>query len=139
MVAVTTVMTKLLEVVACFFSPGERNKINYNPGKLNLYKEQEQPSRSVGKRCSENMQQIYRRKPTPKCDFNKVALQLYWNRTSAWMFSCKNAAYFQNTFFLEQFWAAASERIKYIENIWSIYKLLKINVKQVRSVLMRDE
>ena len=24
--------------------------------------------------------------------------QLYWNRTSAWMFSCKFAAYFQNTF-----------------------------------------
>ena len=25
------------------------------------------------KRCSENMQQIYRRTPMPKCDFNKVA------------------------------------------------------------------
>ena len=24
------------------------------------------------KRCSENMQQIYRRAPVPKCDFNKV-------------------------------------------------------------------
>ena len=34
----------------------------------------------------------------PKCDFNKVALQLYWNHTSAWVFSCKFAAYFQNTF-----------------------------------------
>ena len=34
-----------------------------------------------------------------KCDFNKVALQLYWSRTSAWVFSCKFAAYFQNTFF----------------------------------------
>ena len=28
------------------------------------------------KRCSENMQQIYRGTPMPKCDFNKVALQL---------------------------------------------------------------
>ena len=27
------------------------------------------------KRCSENMQQIYRRKPISKCDFNKVAKQ----------------------------------------------------------------
>ena len=27
------------------------------------------------KRCFENMQQIYRRTPMPKCDFNKVALQ----------------------------------------------------------------
>ena len=28
------------------------------------------------KRCSENVQQIYRRKPMLKCDFNKVAKQL---------------------------------------------------------------
>ena len=60
---------------------------------------QEQPSRVVfKKRCSENMQQIYRRIPIPKCDFNKVASQLYWNRILAWLFSCKFAANFQNTF-----------------------------------------
>ena len=46
----------------------------------------------------ENMQQIYRRTPMLKCDFNIVALQLYWNHTSAWVSSCKLAAYFQNTF-----------------------------------------
>ena len=28
-----------------------------------------------------------------KCDFNKVALQLYWNHSSAWVFSCKFAAF----------------------------------------------
>ena len=33
-----------------------------------------------------------------KCDFIKVVKQLYWNHTSAWVFSCKLAAYFQNTF-----------------------------------------
>ena len=44
------------------------------------------------------MQQIYRRTLMPKCDFNKVPKQLYWNRTSAWVFSCKFAAYFQSTF-----------------------------------------
>ena len=44
-----------------------------------------QPSRFVLiKRCSENMQKIYKKIPIPKCDFNKVAKQLYWNRTSAW-------------------------------------------------------
>ena len=49
---------------------------------------QKQPSRGVfRKRCSGNMQQIYRRTPMPKYDFNKVALQIYWNRTSAWVFS----------------------------------------------------
>ena len=80
------------------------------------FKIQKQPSRGVlRKRCSENMQQIYRRTPcrsttsiklqqiyrrTPmvKYDFNKIALQLYWNRTSVWVFSCKFAAYLQNTF-----------------------------------------
>ena len=40
------------------------------------------------KRCSENMQQIYRRTPLPKCDFNKVTKQFYWNHTLAWVFSC---------------------------------------------------
>ena len=32
---------------------------------------------AFSKNCSENVQQIYRRTPMPKCDFNKVALQLY--------------------------------------------------------------
>ena len=31
------------------------------------------------------MQQIYRRTPMLKCDFNKIPKQLYWNHTSAWM------------------------------------------------------
>ena len=37
------------------------------------YTFQKQPARGVPrKRCSENMQQIYRRKPMPKRDFNKA-------------------------------------------------------------------
>ena len=36
-------------------------------------KNQKQPSRGgLKKRCSENMQQIYRRTPMSKSDFNKV-------------------------------------------------------------------
>ena len=60
-----------------------------------MWKIQEQPSRSVlRKRCSENMQQIYKRTPMLKCDFKKTVSQLYWNRTSPWLFyfkfeSCK--------------------------------------------------
>ena len=39
---------------------------------------QKHPSRGVLKKmCPENMQQIYRGTPMPKCDFNKVAEQLY--------------------------------------------------------------
>ena len=54
---------------------------------------QKQPSIGFFKKsCSENMQQIYRRTPIPKCDFNKVA-----KHASAWVFSCKFAACFQNT------------------------------------------
>ena len=30
--------------------------------------------------------------------YGEVALQLYWNHTSAWVFSCQFAAYFQTTF-----------------------------------------
>ena len=37
----------------------------------------------------------------PKSNFDKVAKQLYWNDTSAWVVSCKFAAYFQNNFSLE--------------------------------------
>ena len=56
---------------------------------------QKQPLRGVlKKRCSENMQQIYRRTLMPKCNFNKVAKQF--------------AAYFQNNFFKEHLCVAAS-------------------------------
>ena len=37
-------------------------------------------------------------------------MQLYWNQISAWEFSSKFAAYFQNTFFLEHIWVAASKK-----------------------------
>ena len=61
---------------------------------------QKQPPRGVPrKRCSENMQQIYRR---------KLLKQLYWNHTSAWLLSCKFAAYFQNSFSGEHLWVTAS-------------------------------
>ena len=40
------------------------------------------------------MKQIYKKTPMPKRDFNKIALQLYWNNTSVWVF-CKFAAIFR--------------------------------------------
>ena len=48
-----------------------------------------------------------------KCDSNKVAKELYWIRTSAWVFSCTFAAYFQNNFFKEHLWVAAYARRLY--------------------------
>ena len=47
------------------------------------------------------MQQTYRRAPAQKYDFNNVVKQFYWNLTSAWVFSCKFAKYFENTFLEE--------------------------------------
>ena len=62
-------------------------------------KMQKYPSRGVlRKKYSENMLQIYRKTPMPKCDFN-----------SAWVFSCKFAAYLQNILFQEHLWMTASE------------------------------
>ena len=52
----------------------------YYPKSSEYLEFQKQPLRYVlRKRCSENMQQIYRRTLMPKYDFNKVALQLCWN------------------------------------------------------------
>ena len=84
---------------------------------LALMNTQPQPEaalqRCLKKRCSENMQQIYRRAPMPKCDFNNVSKQLYWYRISAWVFSCKFAAYFENTFcYKTPLVAASAQRIK---------------------------
>ena len=71
---------------------------------------EKQPSRSVRRKmCSEYMLEIYKRAPMPKCNFNKVALQVFWIRFSAWVFSSKFAANFQNTFSQEHLWKAASE------------------------------
>ena len=39
--------------------------------------EKQPPGGTLIKRCSENMQQIYRKTPMPNSDFNKAALQLY--------------------------------------------------------------
>ena len=51
-------------------------------------------------KCAANLQET----PMAKCDSNKVAKQLYWNRTSAWGFSCKFTSYFQKTFSKEHIW-----------------------------------
>ena len=67
---------------------------------LNDINFQKQPPRGVlSKRCSETMQQICRRASMPKCDFNKVAMRLYWNQTLAGVLSSKFVAFFPNTFF----------------------------------------
>ena len=58
--------------------------------------------------CSAYMQQIYRRTPMRKCAFWKVANQLYWNHTSAWVFSCTFSTYLQKSCFDEHLWGSTS-------------------------------
>ena len=69
------------------------------------------------------------------------ALQLYSNRTSTWVFSCKFAAYFQNTFFLEHFWTAASgytcssHTVSNVLKLGLFYQILKTKYSSVKSVV----
>ena len=56
----------------------------------------------------------------PKCDSKKVAKQLYCNHTSAWVFSYKFAAYFQNTFSQEHLWTAAFGTQEFFRNFESV-------------------
>ena len=45
--------------------------------KKKYYIRKQSPTGVLKKRCSGYMQQIYRRTPTPKCDYNEVAKQFY--------------------------------------------------------------
>ena len=78
------------------------------------------------------MQQIYSRTPLRKFAFNKIALQLYWNRTSAWVFSCKFVTYFQNTFSTEHLWTVSYDIIRCFKNITitPVFRLKLIFFKQ---------
>ena len=100
---------ELFECVWPFFEIGVSFNILIN---YILMKKQKHSSRDVlRKRCSENMQHIYRRTPLPKCHFNEVALQLSWNQTSAFVFSCKYAAYFQYIFSKNTNWGLLLKKV----------------------------
>ena len=67
-----------------------------------------QPFRGVlRKRRSENMQQIYGKTSMPNCYFDKIALQLYWNRTSHGC-SLVNLLHIFKTPFPKNTWRVAS-------------------------------
>ena len=60
-----------------FWAPFHPKTSKGDPPRNLQSKVQKQPHKGVPKkRCSENMQQFYRRTPMPKCDFNKVVKQL---------------------------------------------------------------
>ena len=52
-----------------------------------------------------------------------TSIKLLCNQTSTWVFSCKFAAYFQNTFFSEDLWMTASSFSFFHPNIvWNVNK-----------------
>ena len=82
------------------------------------------------------MQQIYRitaNLSMPKCDFNKIPKQIYWNHTLAWVFSCKFAAYFEKTFSTEHLWMAPS--VSY----WAGQNVFKVKNRYLISLLVLRE
>ena len=68
----------------------------------------------------------------PKCDFNKAA-----NHTSAWVFSCKFAAYFQSNFSKEHVWVAASDTFCF--TMFGLYiwmrMILMIHIQKFEKIL----
>ena len=74
------------------------------------------------------MQQSYWRTPMPKFDFNKVALRLYQNRTSARVFSCKFVAYLYEHLFIRTLlqgcfcFLAIEKSIQFL--LWLFYHIL---------------
>ena len=68
----------ILKVFSSNYRTSWHTKLYSTTTKITLLKIQKQPYRGVLKRrCSESMQQVYKRTPMPGYDFNKVALQLY--------------------------------------------------------------
>ena len=67
---------KRLRKISCLriFKNKKLNAITFRSIVEQRYQFQKQPLRGVPKkRCSENMQQIYRRTPMPKCDFRQLS------------------------------------------------------------------
>ena len=56
-------------------------------------------------RCFESIQQIQRRTPMCQSVYNSFSVIPKWNRTLAWLFSRKFAAYIQNTFLEEHLYS----------------------------------
>ena len=68
----------------------------------------------------------------PKCNLRQ-------KRTSAWVFSCKFAAYFQNGFYLEHLWVAVSGCSSYINQqkkyyFWEANSCNKLKPKRLQII-----
>ena len=78
-------------------------KCVFNSFKKRFFINSPPPEVFLEKDVLKNIQEIYRRIHMPKYDFSKVTKQLYWNHTSAWVFSGK-----LEKIFLRRLWRVAS-------------------------------
>ena len=69
----------------------------------------------------------------PQVFLRSVTFQIYWNRTSAWLFSCKSTAYFQNN--SSEVTSGGLPLIE--ENLWNKTILTKAFIKHKTLMLMR--
>ena len=65
--------------------------------------------------------------------FFKVRVQVLEVTISAWVFSCKFAAYIQNTFSQQHFWTAASDRSSFIRVSRNVHELFMYTNQSVSS------
>ena len=94
--------------------PNNNEIRNFAFWKLVKYNIQKQLSAGILRKTrSENMQQIYRRAPMSKCDFNKVAATLLKSHFGMWALP-QICCMFQEHFFLRTPWRAASETLNII-------------------------
>ena len=72
--------------------------------KWNSFHSEEAPQKCCSKMLFYKNATSLQESTRPEVWLYNVAKRFYWNLTSAWLFSCKFAKYFQNTFLEEHFW-----------------------------------
>ena len=102
-----------------------------------IKKTQKQSLRGVlRKRYSENTEQIYKRTPMPKCDFNKVALKLHFGMCLFLKICC---IFSEHLLLRTPQVAAYEERLQYRFFPVSFPKFLQIFFKHTSGRLLRKE
>ena len=95
-------------------------KCDFNPANIYLFKVNNKNIRESFETCSKLTVKTPERRQWCRSGVSivhfeqgnvsrEVASQIYWKHISTWVFSKKFAAYFQNNFYVEHLWMAASE------------------------------
>ena len=82
--------------------------------------------------CSKFTEDTHAKNTHAEVRFQQSCKQLYWSHTSAWVFSSKFAAYFQNTFSSEHILTAVS--VPWTQRYEKHFKLMRVNIKKILSI-----